>query len=272
MADRIRLLTLTAGSAAWNMAVDEALLEAGDHESPTLRFYEWDEEAISLGVAQRAADDLRLDSIQKRGLAVVRRPSGGTTIYHQHQMAAALVVTNDHRLSDADITESYKPFAEVLTSGFRRFGVDAEPIAPAQARLMKLAKPISRCCLAGANPYEPFVNGKKVAGLAQVRRRNCSLIHAVIPLRFDPWPWAQALNVEPLSEEEFADELSTLVIGLDRLSGRTVTPTEICRAIGDSIRALGYELAAGELCENERKLAEQLFRERYSQPAWTYRL
>jgi lipoate-protein ligase A len=42
---------------AWNMAVDEALLEraANDGET-TLRFYQWREPTLSLGYAQRYAD------------------------------------------------------------------------------------------------------------------------------------------------------------------------------------------------------------------------
>ncbi len=268
----IRLLPLSAGAAAWNMAVDEALLEAGDQAGPTLRFYEWDEEAVSLGIAQRSADDLRLDRIRQRGISVVRRPSGGTTIYHQHQMAVALVLANDHRLNSPDITESYKSFAELLAQALASLGIEAEVISPLEARQKQSAAPISRCCLAGANPYEPFVNGRKAAGLAQVRRRNRSLIHAVIPLQFDPLAWAHLLQTDPLSEEQFAEKLSTLVFGLDQLAGRPITSDEVCQAIVTTVQAAGYEFVPAELSETERQLAEQLYRERYSQPAWTYRL
>ena len=43
-----RLLVHGAGSPAWNMAVDEALLR--EVTAPVLRLYEWDVPAVSLGV------------------------------------------------------------------------------------------------------------------------------------------------------------------------------------------------------------------------------
>ena len=52
-----RLLLDPPAAGAWNMAVDEALLEAAAAEGQcTLRFYQWAEPTLSLGYFQAYAD------------------------------------------------------------------------------------------------------------------------------------------------------------------------------------------------------------------------
>ena len=52
----LRLIVSPAADGAWNMAVDEALLEAaGGASPPTLRFFTWDPACLSLGFNQKAA-------------------------------------------------------------------------------------------------------------------------------------------------------------------------------------------------------------------------
>ena len=58
MKDTWRLLTTPPAHGAWNMAVDEAILEGvgrGD-SPPTLRLYAWEPACISLGYAQPLED------------------------------------------------------------------------------------------------------------------------------------------------------------------------------------------------------------------------
>ena len=52
MARPWRILRDGAGSAAWNMAVDEALLAKCRERGPVLRLYRWARPALSLGYAQ----------------------------------------------------------------------------------------------------------------------------------------------------------------------------------------------------------------------------
>ena len=272
MKEKMRVLPLAGGSAAWNMAVDEALLQADLFDRPTLRFYEWTDNAMSIGTAQRVRTDLRLDRIEERGIALVRRASGGTAIYHQHQLGISLAIENGHSLNSPDITKSYRPFGQALSNAFARVGLDAEPISLETARGMRTYGPINRCCLAGANPFEPFARGTKVAGLAQIRRRDHSLIHAVIPLRFDPAVWASLLASDPWTESQLAEGLSSTAAGLDAIAGRDIVARELCDAVCAEFEAAGFELAVSNLSAEEKRLAHGLYQDRYSQASWTYRL
>ena len=53
-----RLLITPPARGAWNMAADEAILEAvgGGDSLPTLRLYSWEPACLSLGYAQPLAD------------------------------------------------------------------------------------------------------------------------------------------------------------------------------------------------------------------------
>lgn len=74
-----------------NMARDEHLLYAEDLRPAALRLYGWDPPTLSLGYFQRYADIARLPA-EVRGLAVVRRNTGGGAILHDREVTYCLVV------------------------------------------------------------------------------------------------------------------------------------------------------------------------------------
>ena len=87
-------------SGAWNMALDEALLEsAGDDPMATLRFYRWSEPTLSLGYFQRSAE--RAAHIASRDCPLVRRASGGGAILHDAELTYSLTIPTTDRWSAA---------------------------------------------------------------------------------------------------------------------------------------------------------------------------
>ena len=103
--ERFRLFVDPPCPGSWNMAVDEALLEAavagGD---ATLRLYQWSEPTLSLGYFQRYDDRNRHDA--SRDCAVVRRQSGGGAILHDRELTYSLTLPPGHPLS-RDATALY---------------------------------------------------------------------------------------------------------------------------------------------------------------------
>src|SRR2546425_12321855 len=71
-----RLLLDPPASGAWNMAVDEVLLDgiAAGTAPPTLRFYGWTPPCLSLGYFQ-PFDVVDLDSCRALGVDIVRPPT-----------------------------------------------------------------------------------------------------------------------------------------------------------------------------------------------------
>ena len=72
-----RLIKTPPARGAWNMAVDEAILErAGRGEVlPTLRLFTWDPPCLSLGHAQPFVD-VDIIRLESHGWEVVRRVTG----------------------------------------------------------------------------------------------------------------------------------------------------------------------------------------------------
>ena len=77
---------------AWNMAVDEAILEhIGRGEAlPTLRLYAWQPACLSLGQAQPFTD-VDVQCLDARGWEVVRRPTGGRAILHTDELTSSII-------------------------------------------------------------------------------------------------------------------------------------------------------------------------------------
>lgn len=93
-----RLIVDPPAFGAWNMAVDEALLnDAADNGVATLRFYQWTEPTLSLGYFQRY-DDRRLHDASRQ-CAVVRRQTGGGAILHDRELTYSLALPANHPLA-----------------------------------------------------------------------------------------------------------------------------------------------------------------------------
>src|SRR5438045_5104214 len=85
--DGWRLLVDAPASGAWNMAVDEVLLDgvAAGTTPPTIRFYGWTPPCLSLGYFQ-PFDVVDVDGCRALGVEVVRRPIGGRAILHDREL------------------------------------------------------------------------------------------------------------------------------------------------------------------------------------------
>src|ERR687887_40477 len=83
-----RLLPYAAAGGPHNMAADEMLLESAAAGVASLRFYGWCEATLSLGYFQ--AEKLRCADERLAQLPYVRRPTGGATLVHHHEVTYAL--------------------------------------------------------------------------------------------------------------------------------------------------------------------------------------
>ena len=92
------LLIDSPACGAWNMAVDETLLESfSEQGSCCWRFYRWGEPTLSLGYFQPCEDRRRhRPSLQ---CPVVRRASGGGAIVHDVELTYSFVAAAGSRLA-----------------------------------------------------------------------------------------------------------------------------------------------------------------------------
>src|SRR5688572_12502895 len=117
------LLRSRPGSAALNMATDEALLlHVVRLAKPVLRFYAWSEPAASFGYFQRYPEVANTTPLRP----LVRRPTGGGIVPHDCDWTYSVVVPPGHFWYQLKAIESYRRVHEWIQGAFSDMGLAAE--------------------------------------------------------------------------------------------------------------------------------------------------
>jgi lipoate-protein ligase A len=157
------------------MALDQALLEESDATGAAfLRLYRWDPPCLSFGRNEPALARYDRAAIARRGIAVVRRPTGGRAVWHEHEVTYAVAAPI---AAFGSLAESYRDIHARLARALCTLGLDAR-LAPA-ARPAALG---AGACFAASAGGEVLIGGRKVVGSAQVRRGSAFLQHGSILL------------------------------------------------------------------------------------------
>lgn len=190
-----------------------ALLDAAAPGDPaTLAWWHVDGETLVLGRGSRIAPDQ--DACADAGVGVVRRSSGGgPVLWGPDLLAFDVVVPRAHPLYSDDVVDSYRWLGHALVAALGSLGVPARAVAPAEARRTDLTLR-DVACYASLSPWEVVIDGRKVVGLSQVRRRTGVLLQAGIVLRLDPERLAAFLRLDPEEREALISGLRTGAVGL----------------------------------------------------------
>lgn len=227
-----------ACSGAWNMAVDEALLEsaaAGDF--CTLRVYEWESATVSLGYFQSADDP----SLEERfpGLAKVRRLSGGGAILHHHEVTYSITIADGHPLAVSPGV-LYEQVHQRVIEWLATVGVPArlrgEPRHFAVEPFL---------CFGRGDVRDIVCHGAKIMGSAQRRRRGAVLQHGALLL----------------ARSDYAPEFP----GIAELAGVALDRAFVATGLKHCLSSLlPGSLEESNLTEREAVQANQLALSRYS--------
>jgi lipoyl(octanoyl) transferase len=175
-----RVLPYERADGPANMAIDEALLEvvAGGEQTAYLRTYGWTIPTLSLGYFQRLAE-ARSDP-RWSDVALVRRLTGGGSIWHHHEVTYALVVPGVHPLTRPN-TKLYRAVHLAIAGILSSFGVRAERRGDrVRQTLDKRKRPL--LCFTDPNPEDIVTKGIKIVGSAQRRRADAVLQHGSVLL------------------------------------------------------------------------------------------
>src|SRR6185437_15996512 len=119
-----RLFPFHVAEGAWNMAADEALLEAAGTGIASLRLYGWSQPTLSLGYFQASAASRAYPRLGE--LAWVRRPSGGAALVHHLEVTYALALPSGQPWQKRG--ESWlKTMHGIVRDALASFGVSSHP-------------------------------------------------------------------------------------------------------------------------------------------------
>jgi lipoate-protein ligase A len=164
------LLQSGPGDYAFNMAVDEALLEAAPRlGQPVLRFYSWTQPAASFGYFQKYADVEQMTPLRP----LVRRPTGGGLVPHDADWTYSLVFPPVDDWYALQATESYRRVHQWIQAALAGLSVAAE-LAPA------CSKTPPGQCFRGHERSDLLWKGRKIAGAAQRRTKTALLIQGSV--------------------------------------------------------------------------------------------
>jgi lipoate-protein ligase A len=268
-----RLVTTPPDTGPWNMAVDEAILESvglGNQPS-TLRLYSWEPPCLSLGYAQPSAD-VDFSALQTLGWDLVRRPTGGRAILHTDELTYSVTASHAEPRMSGSVLESYRRIAAALLAALHNLEIPAQSSALAQPASGSDAK--GAVCFETPSNYEITINGKKLVGSAQARRKEGILQHGSFPLIGDLRRITQVLA--------FPDQAARLAAA-QRLLDRATTAEQIlgypldwknaAQAFTQAFETmLNLELIHEDLSESEHRRAVELVSDKYSHPSWNLRI
>ncbi len=240
-------------SAASGLALDEALMQtywrSRPDSPPTIRLYTYADHAALVGRYQSVEAEVDLEACRLTGTAVNRRPTGGGAIIMGHQQLGVAIVTR------APVAERPKEilqyFAKGIARGLQELGIQAS--------------------FRGKNDLE--VRGRKIAGLGiYLDGKGGLLFHASVLADLDiPF----MLRVLRIPAAKLADKgLSAVeerITTVTRETGQQWTGASLRSVVASGFeKAFGIRLVRVPVSDEEREMAEELVRTKYTNPEWIF--
>ena len=172
------LLNSGPGAAAFNMALDEALLQAMPRlQTPVLRFYGWLQPAATFGYFQKISEVESATHLRP----LIRRPTGGGIVPHEADWTYSVIFPVGHEWHSLKAEESYRRVHDWLRLAFAELKVDTE-LAPCcrKSEISNLKSQIPAACFIGHEKSDLLWRGKKIAGAAQRRNKLGLLIQGSV--------------------------------------------------------------------------------------------
>lgn len=234
------------GEGAWNMAVDESLLERARTGVPSLRLYHWSVPTLSVGYFQPLSDRLRHGPSRTR--PVVRRASGGGAILHHHELTYSLAMPVRDRIA-AGLHDFYYDFHETLAEALTDWGVTAELCdGPSPGRTGQ-CEPF--LCFQRRSKGDLLIGQHKVVGSAQRRHQGALLQHGSIL-------WRRSIHAPELP-------------GIEDLAGQTIDELEFRQVWLQRLQSrLGLDWNRSPAARDEQLVA-RFVHEKFGEADWTER-
>lgn len=221
------------------MAADEALLRSAIAGVASLRFYGWTEATVSLGYFQPASSIGREPLLAS--LPFVRRPTGGHTLVHHHELTYALALPAKYL---AGVGSWLVRMHDIIGQALVQFGINVRQAQPGE---VGSAEPV--LCFRRFTVGDLLLDGHKIVGSAQRKQRGCLLQHGAILLA--------------------ASSYTPHLKGIHELSGMTMAPEKLQNAVENELaRQMSWHIESDNWTSAECDLRTELAAEKFTRPAW----
>ena len=264
MHKQYRFIDTQVQDAAMNMAIDESVLahHLQGAVPPTLRVFRWSQPSISLGRFQSVEREILSEMCQQRGVALVRRPTGGRAVYHRDEFTYSIVISKRYGVPPG-VVAAYAHLARGLLTALVNLGVQAELSDE------RVSKHPSAACFASSTQADLTSGGFKLIGSAQVWKDDTLLQQGSLPLADRAAEFFTMLRYPDAAAREEA-----LALYREKTTPlHTFVPGATWADVAGAFRrgfstALQAEFVPGELSTSEWDLAHRLSEEKYSKLEW----
>ena len=229
----------------YNLALEEYVLKNLDGEY----FFLWQNEpTIVIGKHQNTISEINLDYVEKKGIHVVRRMSGGGAVYHDLGNINFSFIQEKKDLADFDFSFFTRPIVDLLGE----LGIKAEFN--------------SRNDLA--------IDGKKFSGNAQYIFKKKILHHGTLLFNSEMEELVNSLKVsKDKIESKGLKSIKSRVANIKDHIGEDSKIKEVSDfkdALFEHMKNRMEEFQEYVLTENDRKEIEKLKKEKYDKWEWNY--
>lgn len=251
------------------LAIDEAIaLRCTDRGGrATLRFYQWDRPAVSVGRFQLIDRAVRAEPCHAAGVPVLRRITGGRAVCHHYELTYSIICPLPSPLFPPALLDTVAVIGHALAASLQDLGLPVDrPTAlnDSSDRADRGHAHSSPFCFDEPSWYEVTIGGKKVIGSAQRRWRDRFLQQGSILLRHDAQEVGRWLPVDINALRGAA--------GLEDFLTEPISPDRLAGVLANHLASIwNLALEPGVLTAEETALAKALARDKYGAPAWTMR-
>lgn len=244
------LVDLKPNNPAVGLAIEEVLLESARHAGcETIRLW-INKRAVILGRSQSIAAEVDEAQAQTLGIPILRRISGGGTVYH-YPGNLNLSVFFRKRVELAEVSAVFRFFGHALT----------EALAQLASKLLSEDNGL-------------YADGLKVGGAAQARRGDAVLYHTTLLVQPCPIPMETLLLAmhSGYRWEGIASRPRAMTSLVEYLA-RSIELEELVAPITDAlVSELNVCLEPGWMTAEEEERAITLARDKYGSAKWNRRL
>ena len=218
-----------------------------DGGDPFIRFWRWDRRAVTIGSFQNLDDEVYADRCEEEGIPIIRRISGGGTMYHEPHGEFVFSLTAPPGILSRDIPESYRQVLDPVRKGLKSLGIDSKI---EQNNLM--------------------VGGKKISGSSQRRGARAILHHGTLLYKADQERMLRYIRGDQIIRS--GKGTSSSYREITSVSNHVdVTMDEVYRAVKGSLLQ-GKEIYTRKWSEEELHTGRDLIVSRYGNDQWNTKM
>lgn len=242
-----------------NLALDEAIARANVESSEktnTLRFWRSQCAAV-IGRFQCVHLEVNTKYCREHEIQIARRFTGGGAVYHDlGNLNFSICVDQNEPYVTKQLDELYWNFIGSMASGLQKINIPSQ------------YDPNGSCLR---------IRRKKITGTAGWMKQGVSFIHGTLLIEANLETLARSLHAPPGQQELFLkgkkvrckESRKDIVTTIANEIQERPSDQDIKQSIVRSIEKLtGYSLVEGKISKEEKKTADSLYKEQYSNSEW----